>query len=123
MPDTVNVTGRSRSVHQIIVNLVQNAVDVLADQPQPFVRIACGVGGDKAWITVRDNGPGIKPEDFDRIFEPFFTTKPVGEGTGLGLYVSYGLAEEQGSHLECANHPEGGALFTLTIPLEVRDHA
>jgi two-component system sensor histidine kinase HupT/HoxJ len=128
MPEMVMVTGRSRSVHQIIVNLVQNAVDVLQapnmqERERPAIEIACGIAGDQAWVTVRDNGPGIKPEDMDRVFEPFFTTKPVGEGTGLGLYVSYGLAEEQGGRLEAANDPAGGAVFTLTIPVTVQDHA
>ncbi|MBL8999231.1 MAG: PAS domain-containing sensor histidine kinase, partial [Gemmatimonadetes bacterium] len=96
--------------------------DVLGEVERPLIQVACGIDGRQAWIKVRDNGPGIKPEDMDRIFEPFFTTKPVGEGTGLGLYVSYGLAEEQGGHLEGANHPEGGAIFTLTIPLEGQEH-
>ncbi|HNB28653.1 MAG TPA: ATP-binding protein [Alphaproteobacteria bacterium] len=123
MPEAVTITGRNRSVHQIIINLVQNAVDVLGDTERPLIQVRCGVDGDRAWITVRDNGPGIKPEDMDRIFEPFFTTKPVGEGTGLGLYVSYGLAEEQGGHLDGANHPDGGAIFTLTMPLEGQAHA
>jgi two-component system sensor histidine kinase HupT/HoxJ len=122
MPEAITVTGRNRSVHQIIINLVQNAVDVLGEVERPLIQVACGIDGRQAWIKVRDNGPGIRPEDMDRIFEPFFTTKPVGEGTGLGLYVSYGLAEEQGGHLEGANHPEGGAIFTLTIPLEGQEH-
>jgi two-component system sensor histidine kinase HupT/HoxJ len=119
MPETMMVTGRSRSVHQILVNLVQNAVDVLQVSERPAITISGAIEGDRAWIAVRDNGPGIKPDDLDRVFEPFFTTKPVGEGTGLGLYVSYGLAEEQGGRLEAANHPEGGAIFTLAIPLSV----
>ena len=123
MPDVLTVVGRSRSVHQIMVNLVQNAVDVLSDSERPVIEIACGSEGDKAWVSVRDNGPGIKSGDLDRIFEPFFTTKPVGEGTGLGLYVSYSLAEEQGGQLLAGNHPDGGAVFTLRIPLMVQDHA
>ena len=52
----------------------------------------------------------------DKIFEPFFTTKPVGEGTGLGLWISYGIAREHGGTLAAANRPDGGALFTLTLP-------
>ncbi len=123
MPEQINITGRSRAVHQIIINLVQNAVDVLGQVEAPAIWMRAGVEGDFAWIKVRDNGPGIRAEEMDRIFEPFFTTKPVGEGTGLGLYVSYGLAEEQGGHLEAANAPEGGAEFSLSIPLEIGEHA
>jgi signal transduction histidine kinase len=69
-------------------------------------------------ITVEDNGPGIPPDAMARIFEPFYTTKLIGEGTGLGLYVSYGLAEEMGGKLEVRNHPQGGAIFCLRIPLK-----
>jgi two-component system sensor histidine kinase HupT/HoxJ len=50
-----------------------------------------------------------------RVFDPFFTTKDVGKGTGLGLYISYGLANDQGGSLLASNHPDGGAMFTLTL--------
>ena len=67
-------------------------------------------------IHVCDNGPGIKQDAFDRIFEPFFTTKPLGQGTGLGLYISYGLAEELGGKILASNRLEGGAEFVLSLP-------
>ncbi len=119
IPEHLEATGRKGAVHQIVVNLVQNAVDITADRPSPQIEIACGTDRDQAWVRVRDNGTGIAKGDMHRIFEPFFTTKQIGEGTGLGLYVSYGLAEEQGGHLQCANDlGEGGAVFTLKLPLE-----
>jgi C4-dicarboxylate-specific signal transduction histidine kinase len=68
-------------------------------------------------ISLADNGPGIAPEHLDKIFEPFFTTKEVGEGTGLGLSVSYALIEQMGGELKAENGAEGGAIFTLSIPL------
>ena len=67
-------------------------------------------------ITVGDSGPGIPEELREKIFEPFFTTKPVGEGTGLGLWISYGIAREHGGALSAANRSGGGAAFTLTLP-------
>lgn len=121
IPERLETIGRKGAVHQIIVNLVQNAVDITANRPSPRIEIACGTSETQAWVQVRDNGPGVAEGDMQRIFEPFFTTKRLGEGTGLGLYVSYGLAEEQGGHLQCANDlEEGGAVFTLKLPL--REH-
>ena len=68
-------------------------------------------------IEFRDSGPGIAAENLGRIFDPFFTTKPVGRGTGLGLAISYGIVERHGGRLSAANHPKGGALFRLELPL------
>jgi two-component system sensor histidine kinase HupT/HoxJ len=65
----------------------------------------------------RDNGPGVEAENLAKIFDPFFTTKPVGKGTGLGLAISYGIVERHGGRLEVANHADGGAVFTLSLPL------
>ncbi len=120
-PEQLEVTGRKGPVHQIVVNLVQNATDVMAGEPVALIELTCGRENGEAYVSVRDHGPGLRDDDTYRIFEPFFTTKPLGEGTGLGLYVSYGLAQELGGRLEVANHLEGGAIFTLTFPAEVRD--
>jgi two-component system sensor histidine kinase HupT/HoxJ len=116
------VVGRKGPVHQIIVNLVQNAVDVMADLEEPRLDISALIDRGAAAVMVRDHGPGIAPDAMGRIFEPFFTTKKIGEGTGLGLYVSYGLAEELGGKLEAANHPQEGAVFTLRLPLKETGH-
>ena len=114
--EAIEVRSLKRAVHQIIVNLVQNAVDVLSGMPAARIDIACGIDGDTAFVRVADNGPGIRSDHLNRVFEPFFTTKAVGEGTGLGLYVSYNLAQELGGRLDAANRPEGGAVFTLSFP-------
>jgi two-component system sensor histidine kinase HupT/HoxJ len=122
MPDTLEIVGRKGPAHQIIVNLVQNAVDVMADLEEPRLEVAGFIDGNSATVTVRDHGPGIAADAMERIFEPFFTTKKIGEGTGLGLYISYGLAEELGGKLEVGNHPLGGAVFTLRLPLKEKGH-
>jgi two-component system sensor histidine kinase HupT/HoxJ len=119
--DVIEVKSLKRSVHQIIVNLVQNSVDVLNGRAGGRIEIECAIEGRMARVSVTDNGPGIKAEHMNRVFEPFFTTKPVGEGTGLGLYVSYNLASELGGRLEAANAERGGACFTLWFPAENRD--
>jgi two-component system sensor histidine kinase HupT/HoxJ len=70
-----------------------------------------------ALITIRDSGRGITPENLDKMFTPFFTTKSAGEGTGLGLYVSMGIVEAHGGTIRAENHPEGGAVFTVELPV------
>ncbi|MBL8791009.1 MAG: PAS domain-containing protein [Rhizobiales bacterium] len=116
----MEVKGFQRSVHQIIVNFVQNSVDVLSKVQRGEISITCVVADGMATVKVRDNGPGIRPEHVSRVFEPFFTTKAVGEGTGLGLYVSYNLAQELGGRIEVENAPDGGASFSLHFPSEGR---
>ncbi|WP_249130297.1 ATP-binding protein [Bradyrhizobium sp. AUGA SZCCT0283] len=118
LPDRLEVVGRRGPVHQIMVNLVQNAIDVMAEQPEQKLIVSGVREGQWVVVRVRDFGPGMSATAMKRLFEPFFTTKPIGKGTGLGLYVSYGLAEELGGQLEGANHEEGGAVFTLRLPAQ-----
>ncbi|HEB86853.1 MAG TPA: PAS domain-containing protein [Gammaproteobacteria bacterium] len=119
LPDSLEIEGHRGQIHQILVNLVQNALDAMAQQSQPGLRLSCETSGNVVRIHVLDQGPGIAEKDRGQIFEPFFTRKPVGQGTGLGLYISYGLARDLGGDLSAENHPRGGALFTLTLPLDV----
>ena len=122
VPEKLEIVGRRGVIHQIIVNLVQNAVDVLAGKVDGKIWIAARVEAHALVIEVADNGTGIGEEHFDKIFEPFFTTKAIGQGTGLGLYVSYGMALKQGGNLTAANNLHGGATFTLTVPVDERIH-
>ena len=115
-PDTLPAWGASGQLQQVAVNIVQNAVDATASVAAPLLRVAGRAGRDVIRVTFHDNGPGIPAEHLGRLFDPFFTTKPVGKGTGLGLSISYGIVERHGGRLEAANHPEGGAVFTLTLP-------
>lgn len=117
-PERLSISARKGLVQQILINLVQNAVDVMEDRPDPLLTIACVLADNKVSVTVRDNGPGIPAAALTRIFDPFYTTKPVGKGTGLGLSISYGLAREAGGNLSASNHPDGGAVFTLELPLD-----
>ncbi|MCK9532244.1 MAG: ATP-binding protein [Gammaproteobacteria bacterium] len=118
LPDTLMVEGHPGHVHQILVNLVQNAMDVMEDLGEQRLSIACHVEADVVTISVRDYGPGIPAEALNQVFDPFYSSKPVGKGTGLGLYVSYGMATDLGGELTAINHPDGGALFTLRLPRE-----
>lgn len=101
------------------MNLTQNAYDaarsVAAEPPQLWIALAREPGW--ATLTLRDNGPGIAEQHLSQVFEPFFTTKPAGQGTGLGLAISYGIVERCGGSLEAGNHPAGGAIFRLRLPV------
>jgi C4-dicarboxylate-specific signal transduction histidine kinase len=74
---------------------------------------------DGAWgeVVLSDSGPGIKEEALGRLFDPFFTTKESGEGLGLGLSITMGIIRELGGDISCRNQPNGGAQFTLRLPL------
>lgn len=104
-------------LQQVVVNLIGNALDAMADQPNPSVELDGAASGTLVRLTVRDHGPGLSAEAQSRLFEPFFTTKEAGVGLGLGLAISAGIVSDFGGTLSGANHPEGGALFTLDIPL------
>lgn len=112
------VLGSAGQLLQVMMNLIQNAWDAARSCPEvtPSLWITGACEPDHTRLMFRDNGPGIAPEHLSRLFDPFFTTKPVGQGTGLGLSISYGIIEQHGGQLTGANHPQGGALFTLTLP-------
>ena len=115
MPESFAVVGHSGRVQQVLVNLLQNGVDAVAGVPDPRLEVVVRRDADGVAIDVCDNGPGIGAEDSAHLFEAFVTSK--GEGTGLGLPISQDLAEQEGGRLTAANAPEGGAVFTLTLPL------
>ncbi len=123
-PQQLMVFNHEGYVHQILINLIQNAVDSMKESATPSPRLDIRIHNKEQRIRlqVHDNGRGIAEEDLSRIFDPFFTTKEVGYGTGLGLYISYGLAVEHcKGDLSVCNHPQGGAVFTLTLPQEIAD--
>ena len=86
-------------------------------QPAPCIEISCESAGRQARLTVRDFGPGLDEEAISHLFEPFFTTKEAGVGLGLGLTISAGIIRDFGGTLKGANHPSGGAIFTLELEL------
>jgi two-component system sensor histidine kinase HupT/HoxJ len=121
--DGLTARCRRGAVHQILVNLIQNSLDAMDGDAAPRIEIVAASSEERITISVRDYGPGVSPEAMKKLFEPFFTTKPAGKGLGLGLYLSYGLAEDLGGRLSAANHPDGGAVFTLSIPNAKERHA
>jgi two-component system NtrC family sensor kinase len=105
-------------IQQVLLNLVQNAHQAMAGhkgERELTVRLS-EPGGPNVRLEVLDSGPGIHPNVLPRIFEAFTTTKAPGEGTGLGLWVSYSIVEQHQGSLKAVNRPEGGAAFIVELP-------
>jgi signal transduction histidine kinase len=115
-PQTGQVRVQPQAIEQVLVNIILNALDAVADVPQPHLQIRASQREGQCRIEVSDNGHGIAPEHMDRLFEPFFTTKPVGKGTGLGLSISYSIVQQHGGRIEIDSQRGLGARFTICLP-------
>ena len=113
--DEAEVLGDAIRIEQVILNLLHNALDAMAESETRILLVRIAREGDSCLLSVEDSGGGIAEETLGRVFEPFFTTKPVGQGLGLGLAVSYGIVRDLGGTLE-AHNGELGAVFTLRLP-------
>lgn len=100
-------------LEQALINILQNAVDAVADADQPAIDVLCQRTENLITISISDNGKGIRPENLDRVFVPFFTTKPGGSGIGLSLVRQIVMAH--GGQIEAISNREGGTLFRLTF--------
>ncbi len=114
VPDLPPVVGSPAELRQVFVNLLLNASDAMREGGA--IRIDAEARDGTAIVKVADQGIGIPEEHLDRIFEPFFTTKGQ-KGSGLGLSIAYNMMTRLGGSISAANRPEGGAVFTLTLPL------
>jgi Na+/proline symporter/signal transduction histidine kinase len=108
------VKGFAQKLVQVFVNLLTNATD--ASNPGQIVTIESEVSGGQILISVTDQGKGIAEEHLSKIFEPFFTTKTVGEGTGLGLSLTYNIVKEHGGTISVTSKPMAGCRFDITLP-------
>lgn len=111
------VSGNSVRLEQVLVNLLRNAIDAMEGSAHPRIRIGIERVEGQVVVRVRDGGSGICAEALDRLFEPFFTTKAPGGGLGLGLAISASIVQAMHGELRAANHADGGAEFTLKLPL------
>lgn len=119
-PDLKPVYMIITEIEQVLINLIKNAAQAIyGQQKERRIRIVSRQQDGWATIMIQDNGPGI-PEDLQtRIFEPFFTSKDIGMGTGLGLAISYMIVvEHHKGRIELSSPPEGGACFTIWLPVE-----
>lgn len=120
MAEDFEVRANAMVLEQIIVNLLSNAIDAVAGEPDAriIVRVQSPASKpDQVALTIEDNGHGMTNDQLSQIFEPFFTTKPMGEGLGLGLAISYSLACDIGAQLSASSQTGEGTCFTLILPM------
>ncbi|WP_425088231.1 ATP-binding protein [Stappia sp.] len=125
------VIGGHVRLQQVIVNLLNNALDAMEDEERPVIEVGLSRVGDRWSLKIRDHGPGIDEETIGKIFDPFFTTKTPGRGLGLGLSISYNIIRDFGGRLLAQNHAQNGAVFSLelqaaqadTLALDARETA
>jgi len=115
-PETeVWALGGKLRLQQVLVNIVTNGLEAMSENETAVIDIQVERTEDAAQITLRDHGPGLPQESIDQVFDAFYTTKEAGVGMGLGMSISHNIISDFGGALTAANHPEGGAVFTVTL--------
>jgi two-component system NtrC family sensor kinase len=112
--DLALISGDAGQLQQAVIALATNAIDAMPNGGR--LTLSAHNHDKDVLIEVKDNGHGITAEDLPKIFEPFFTTKEVGDGTGLGLAVCYGILTEHGGRLDVQSQVGAGTTFTITLP-------
>jgi two-component system NtrC family sensor kinase len=115
------VKGDPLLLQQALLNIVLNAEQAIGTgggRIETTTSVRLEGAGMQVVVQIRDTGAGIPAAALPRVFEPFYTTKEVGKGTGLGLAITYGIIQEHGGEIAASNHPGGGAVFTVHLPVE-----
>jgi signal transduction histidine kinase/CheY-like chemotaxis protein len=115
LPETM---ADANQIQQVFLNIIINAEQAMrVDGGAGTLRITTGVRGNMIALTFEDSGPGMSAETLRRIFDPFFTTKDAGEGTGLGLTISYGIIEDHGGRIWAESEAGRGTAFQIELPI------
>ncbi|WP_342620477.1 ATP-binding protein [Rhodoferax sp. GW822-FHT02A01] len=104
-------------LNQVFLNLIVNAIQAIPSQGT--ITLRTGADQESVWVEVQDTGVGIQAENIGRIFEPFFTTKAIGQGTGLGLSLSYGIVQKHGGQISVRSQIGIGTVFRVTLPMHM----
>ena len=119
--DLPQVLGNPGELEQVFTNLMLNASDAMEEKGRITIFSHTNQEEKQVILEFTDTGPGVSPKIREKIFEPFFTTKPLGVGTGLGLSVVYGVVQRHRGSIEVESPPDGGATFTIRLPMEPPD--
>ncbi len=120
LAEDLMVRGQKTQLMHVFINLINNAALALKEGPvhgAPTITIKGSAMDEMAMVEVADNGPGVPEEILNRVFEPFFTTREVGSGMGMGLSICHTIMESHQGSIRVGNRAEGGAVFTITLPL------
>ena len=105
-------------LNQVFMNLLVNAAHAMSAERRGKIFVLSGTGdGETVWIEIADDGCGIPPANMKKIFDPFFTTKPIGQGTGLGLSLSYGIVQKHHGRIQVSSEAGKGTSFRITLPV------
>ncbi|HEX6706626.1 MAG TPA: DAHL domain-containing protein [Albitalea sp.] len=120
-----SITGSPSQINQVFLNIISNAVQAMPQREQPHVITLRTAMEDNQTVRVeiQDNGTGIPKDVVSKIFDPFFTTKPVGQGTGMGLSISYKIIHEHGGKISVDTEPGVGTVFTILLPVRPPESA
>jgi signal transduction histidine kinase len=113
------VPGDIQQLNHVFMNLIINAAQAMAGKGVLTLKTELLPEKNRVLIEITDTGPGIPDDIRPHIFDPFYTTKDEGEGTGLGLSLAYSIIKEHNGMIEARNRPEGGAVFTIELPLDL----
>jgi two-component system, sensor histidine kinase PhcS len=122
LDESLMVMGDANQIIQILINLIQNAIDATKEREAPSISIRMQHLGRSTQLVIRDNGQGIPHENLPKVFDPFFTTKDVGEGMGMGLSICFRLMQQMKGTIEASSHPGHWTEVCLTFP-PVEDRA
>jgi two-component system NtrC family sensor kinase len=116
-PQITKLLVDEKKIKQVLINLIMNATHAIGKKGTLSITTAMNRDAGKILIRIKDTGHGIEKQNLARIFDPFFTTKPTGQGTGLGLSVSYGIIKNHGGQISVESEIGKGAAFTVELPL------
>jgi len=112
--NTLRVEGFPQKLNQVFMNILVNAGQAIKEKGE--IKILTETQGDKAVITISDNGCGIDQAHLSKIFDPFFTTKEIGKGTGLGMNIAYNIIQEHNGTIEIESEVGKGTRFIIKLP-------